>query len=215
LVSKRNRNRKTAEKIAKPAEKPAEKIAKPAEINVEQILTAVTQKVVEVLKPDLEQKVTAVQTALSNQIKAEMQDLREHLPTLPQQPVESDGSQPPTPEGTQPPTVDPLSQTPQTPQTQNQQLVSSLLPLMSQFIKPANSNNELMSMFMQTAMRKEMSKATMSDWLQEAVMKKFANEFLQTDYPSDVESATKHFMKPIRDIGVRAEQAKQASENKQ
>ena len=95
MVSKRNRNRKTAEKIAKPAEKPAEKIAKPAEINVDQILTAVTKKVVEVLKPDLEQKVTAVQTALSNQIKAEMQDLREHLPSLPQQPVE----QPDQPEG--------------------------------------------------------------------------------------------------------------------
>ena len=206
MVSKRNRNRKTAEKVVQPAEKPAE-------INVEQILTAVTQKVVEVLKPDLEQKVTAVQTSLSNQIKAEMQDLREHLPSLPQQPVESDVSQPPTPEGT-PTTPDPLSQTPQTPQTQNQQLISSLLPLMSQIIKPQNSNNELMSMFMQTAMRKEMSKATMSDWLQEAVMKKFANEFLQTDYPKDVESATQHFMKPIRDIGVRAEQ-KKASENKQ
>ena len=66
MVSKRNRNRKTAEKVIQPAEKPAE-------INVEQILTAVTQKVVEVLKPDLEQKVTAVQTTLSNQIKAEMQ----------------------------------------------------------------------------------------------------------------------------------------------
>ena len=207
MVSKRNRDRKTAEKIAKPAEKPAEKIAKPAEINIEQILTAVTQKVVEVLKPDLEQKVTAVQTSLSNQIKAEMQDLREHLPSLPQQPVET----PDQPEGTQPPsTPDPLGQPP----SQNQQLASTILPLLAQAIKPANSNNELMSMFMQTAMRKEMSKATMSDWLQEAVMKKFANEFLQTDYPSDVESATKHFMKPIRDIGVRAEQ-KQASENKQ
>ena len=207
MVSKRNRDRKTAEKIAKPAEKPAEKIAKPAEINIEQILTAVTQKVVEVLKPDLEQKVTAVQTSLSNQIKAEMQDLREHLPSLPQQPIET----PDLPEGTQPPTPDPLGQPP----SQNQQLASTILPLLAQAIKPANSNNELMSMFMQTAMRKEMSKATMSDWLQEAVMKKFANEFLQTDYPSDVESATKHFMKPIRDIGVRAEQAKQASENKQ
>jgi len=210
LVSKRNRNRKTAEKIAKPAEKPAEKIAKPAQINIEQILTAVTQKVVEVLKPDLEQKVTAVQTSLSNQIKAEMQDLREHLPSLPQQPIET----PDQPEGTQPPSTPDQPEGTQ-PQTQNQQLASTLLPLMAQFIKPANSNNELMSMFMQTAMRKEMSKATMSDWLQEAVMKKFANEFLQTDYPSDVESATKHFMKPIRDIGVRAEQAKQASENKQ
>jgi len=207
LVSKRNRDRKTAEKIAKPAEKPAEKIAKPAEINIEQILTAVTQKVVEVLKPDLEQKVTAVQTSLSNQIKAEMQDLREHLPSLPQQPIET----PDQPEGTQPPTPDPLGQPP----SQNQQLASTILPLLAQAIKPANSNNELMSMFMQTAMRKEMSKATMSDWLQEAVMKKFANEFLQTDYPSDVESATKHFMKPIRDIGVRAEQAKKESENKQ
>ena len=196
MVSKRNRDRKTAEKIAKPAE-----------INIEQILTAVTQKVVEVLKPDLEQKVTAVQTSLSNQIKAEMQDLREHLPSLPQQPIET----PDQPEGTQPPTPDPLGQPP----SQNQQLASTILPLLAQAIKPANSNNELMSMFMQTAMRKEMSKATMSDWLQEAVMKKFANEFLQTDYPSDVESATKHFMKPIRDIGVRAEQAKQASENKQ
>ena len=200
MVSKRNRNRKTAEKVVQPAEKPAE-------INVEQILTAVTQKVVEVLKPDLEQKVTAVQTSLSNQIKAEMQDLREHLPSLPQQPVEL--------EGTQPPTTDPLSPTPQLPpQTQNQQLASTLLPLLAQAIRPANSNNELMSMFMQTAMRKEMSKATMSDWLQEAVMKKFANDFLQTDLPTDVESATKHFMKPIRDIGVRAEQKKQ-SENKQ
>ena len=203
MVSKRNRNRKTAEKVVQPAEKPAE-------INVEQILTAVTQKVVEVLKPDLEQKVTAVQTSLSNQIKAEMQDLREHLPSLPQQPIESDGSQPPTPEGT-PQTPNPLAQTPQ---TQNQQLASTLLPLVAQAIRPANSNNELMSMFMQTAMRKEMSKATMSDWLQEAVMKKFANDFLQTDLPTDVESATKHFMKPIRDIGVRAEQKKQ-SENKQ
>ena len=203
MVSKRNKHRKTAEKVAQPAEKPAE-------INVEQILTAVTQKVVEVLKPDLEQKVTAVQTTLSNQIKAEMQDLREHLPTLPQQPVDQPDQ---TPEGT-PTTPDPLSQTPQTPQTQNQQLISSLLPLMSQVFKPANSNNELMSMFMQTAMRKEMSKATMSDWLQEAVMRKFANDFLQTDYPKDVESATQHFMKPIRDIGVRAEQ-KKASENKQ
>jgi len=200
LVSKRNRNRKTAEKVVQPAEKPAE-------INVEQILTTVTQQVVKVLKPDLEQKVTAVQTALSNQIKAEMQDLREHLPSLPQQPVEL--------EGTQPPTTDPLSPTPQLPpQTQNQQLASTLLPLLAQAIRPANSNNELMSMFMQTAMRKEMSKATMSDWLQEAVMKKFANDFLQTDLPTDVESATKHFMKPIRDIGVRAEQ-KKASENKQ
>ena len=203
MVSKRNRNRKTAEKVVQPAEKPAE-------INVEQILTTVTQQVVKVLKPDLEQKVTAVQTALSNQIKAEMQDLREHLPSLPQQPVEQPDH---TPEGT-PPTTDPLSQTPQIPQTQNQQLISSLLPLMSQIIKPQNSNNELMSMFMQTAMRKEMSKATMSDWLQEAVMRKFANDFLQTDYPKDVESATQHFMKPIRDIGVRAEQKKQ-SENKQ
>ena len=204
MVSKRNRNRKTAEKVAQPAEKPAEK---PAEINVEQILTAVTQKVVEVLKPDLEQKVTAVQTSLSNQIKAEMQDLREHLPSLPQQPVESDGSQPPTPELN-------IEPQPATPQTQNQQLASTLLPLLAQVIRPTNSNNELMSMFMQTAMRKEMSKATMSDWLQEAVMKKFANDFLQTDLPTDVESATKHFMKPIRDIGVRAEQ-KQQSENKQ
>jgi len=211
LVSKRNRDRKTAEKIAKPAEKPAEKIAKPAEINVEQILTAVTQKVVEVLKPDLEQKVTAVQTSLSNQIKAEMQDLREHLPSLPQQPIE----QPDLPTTAIPDPLSQTSQTPPQPQSQNQQLVSSLLPLFAQVLKPNNSNNELMSMFMQTAMRKEMSKATMSDWLQEAVMKKFANEFLQTDYPSDVESATKHFMKPIRDIGVRAEQAKQQSENKQ
>ena len=204
MVSKRNKHRKTAEKVAQPAEKPAE-------INVEQILTAVTQKVVEVLKPDLEQKVTAVQTTLSNQIKAEMQDLREHLPTItPPSTEQPSTEQPQTPEGT-PATPDPLSQTPQ---TQNQQLISSLLPLMSQIIKPANSNNELMSMFMQTAMRKEMSKATMSDWLQEAVMRKFANDFLQTDYPKDVESATQHFMKPIRDIGVRAEQ-KKASENKQ
>ena len=140
-----------------------------------------------------------------------MQDLREHLLSLPQQPIEQPDQ---TPEGT-PQTPNPLAQTPQLPpQTQNQQLASTLLPLLAQAIKPANSNNELMSMFMQTAMRKEMSKATMSDWLQEAVMKKFANDFLQTDLPTDVESATKHFMKPIRDIGVRAEQKKQ-SENKQ
>ena len=204
MVSKRNKHRKTAEKVTQPAEKPAE-------IDVEQILTAVTKKVVEVLKPDLEQKVTAVQTALSNQIKAEMQDLREHLPTLPQPPVEQPDH---TAEIGTPSTPDPISQTPQTPQTQNQQLIGSLLPYMAQLIKPQNSNNELMSMFMQTAMRKEMSKATMSDWLQEAVMRKFANDFLQTDYPKDVESATQHFMKPIRDIGVRAEQ-KKASENKQ
>ena len=197
MVSKRNRDRKTAESIDTPAEKPAESI------NAEQIVG----KVIEVLKPDMTQKIEAIQTSLSNQIKAEMQDLREHLPSLPQQPVEL--------EGTQPPTTDPLSPTPQLPpQTQNQQLASTILPLLAQAIKPQNSNNELMSMFMQTAMRKEMSKATMSDWLQEAVMKKFANDFLQTDLPTDVESATKHFMKPIRDIGVRAEQ-KKASENKQ
>ena len=208
MVSKRNRNRKTAEKIVQPAEKPAEK---PAEVNVEQLLQVVTQKVVEILKPDLEQKVTAVQTTLSNQIKAEMQDLREHLPTITPPPIE----QPQTPEGT-PQTPDPLSQI--NPQSQNGQLANTLLPLLMQAIKPANPNNELMSMYMQTAMRKEMSKATMTDWLQEAVMKKFANDFLQTDYPSDVKATQEHLMKPLRDMGQRAMQnahMKQESEKKQ
>ena len=70
MVSKRNRNRKTAESIDTPAEKPAESI------NAEQIVG----KVIEVLKPDMTQKIEAIQTSLSNQIKAEMQDLRKHLP---------------------------------------------------------------------------------------------------------------------------------------
>lgn len=213
MVSKRNRqgnkSRKTAEKVVQPAEKPAE-------VNVEQLLTIVTQKVVEVLKPDLEQKVTAVQTTLSNQIKAEMQDLREHLPTItPPSTEQPQTEQPQTPEGT-PQTPDPLSQI--NPQSQNGQLANTLLPLLMQAIKPANPNNELMSMYMQTAMRKEMSKATMTDWLQEAVMKKFANDFLQTEYPTDVKATQDHLMKPLRDMGVRAMQnahMKQESEKKQ
>ena len=209
MVSKRNRNRKTAEKIAKPADKPAEKIAKPAEINIEQILTAVTQKVVEVLKPDLQQKIEAVQTSLSNQIKAEMQDLREHLPSLPQQPIQD---QPIPPQ-------QPISQLPREtqtdPQNPQQNMAGQILPLLLQAIRPADSSSELMKMFLQTQMRTSMSKTTYADWFQEEMMKKMAKDYLGTSIPDSVQKSSEHFMKPIRDIGVRAEQAKQESENKQ
>ena len=69
MVSERNRHRKTAEKIDKPAEKLAESL------NVKQIINAV----VEVLKPDLQQKIEGIETSLSNQIKTEMQDLRSRM----------------------------------------------------------------------------------------------------------------------------------------
>ena len=204
MVSKRNRDRKTAEKIVKPAEKPAD-------INVEELLSNITKKVVDVLRPDLEQKVTAVQTSLSNQIKAEMQDLREHLPTLPQQPI---------PDQPVPPTQHLSPQLPRETETNpnanpNQALAGQIVPLLMQAIRPADSGNELMKLFMQTQMRNSMSKTTYADWFQEEMMKKMAKDYLGTSIPDSVQKSSEHFMKPIRDIGVRADLAKQQSENKQ
>ena len=198
MVSKRNRNRKTAESIDTPAEKPAESI------NAEQIVG----KVIEVLKPDMTQKIEAIQTSLSNQIKAEMQDLREHLPDLPQQPQQPI---PPT-QHLSPPLPRETETTPNT--NPNQALAGQIVPLLMQAIRPNDSGQELMKLFMQTQMRNSMSKTTYADWFQEEMMKKMAKDYLGTSIPDSVQKSSEHFMKPIRDIGVRAEQ-KKASENKQ
>ena len=199
MVSKRNRNRKTAESIDTPAEKPAESI------NAEQIVG----KVIEVLKPDMTQKIEAIQTSLSNQIKAEMQDLREHLPDLPQQPQQPI---PPT-QHLSPPLPRETETTPNT--NPNQALAGQIMPLLLQAIRPQDSTSELMKMFLQTQMRNSMSKTTYADWFQEEMMKKMAKDYLNTSVPDNVQKSSDHFMKPIRDIGVRADQAKQQSENKQ
>ena len=196
MVSKRNRNRKTAENIDTPAEKPAESI------NAEQIVS----KVIEVLKPDMTQKIEAIQTSLSNQIKAEMQDLREHLPSLP--PQQSEQPIPPT-QHLSPPLPRETETTP------NKALAGQIMPLLLQAIRPADSGNELMKLFMQTQMRNSMSKTTYADWFQEEMMKKMAKDYLGTSIPDSVQKSSEHFMKPIRDIGVRADLAKQQSENKQ
>ena len=199
MVSKRNRNRKTAESIDTPAEKPAESI------NAEQIVG----KVIEVLKPDMTQKIEAIQTSLSNQIKAEMQDLREHLPDLPQQPQQPI---PPT-HHLSPPLPRETETTPNA--NPNQALAGQIMPLLLQAIRPADSGNELMKLFMQTQMRNSMSKTTYADWFQEEMMKKMAKDYLGTSIPDSVQKSSEHFMKPIRDIGVRADLAKQQSEAKQ
>ena len=86
--------------------------------------------------------------------------------------------------------------------------------MLMQALRPNNSGQELMNMYIQTSLRKEMSKATYADWFQEAMMKKMATDYLGTQIPDTVQKSSDHFMKPIRDIGVRAEQ-KQQSENKQ
>jgi len=200
MVSKRNRNRKTAESIDTPAEKPAESI------NAEQIVG----KVIEVLKPDMTQKIEAIQTSLSNQIKAEMQDLREHLPSLP--PQQSEQPIPPT-QHLSPPLPRETETTPNT--NPNQALAGQIVPLLMQAIRPNDSGQELMKLFMQTQMRNSMSKTTYADWFQEEMMKKMAKDYLGTSIPDSVQKSSEHFMKPIRDIGVRADLAKQQSENKQ
>jgi len=202
LVSKRNRDRKTAESIDTPAEKPAESI------NAEQIVG----KVIEVLKPDMTQKIEAIQTSLSNQIKAEMQDLREHLPDLPQQPQQPQQPIPPT-QHLSPQLPRETETTPNT--NPNQALAGQIMPLLLQAIRPADSGNELMKLFMQTQMRNSMSKTTYADWFQEEMMKKMAKDYLGTSIPDSVQKSSEHFMKPIRDIGVRADLAKQQSEAKQ
>ena len=199
MVSKRNRDRKTAEKVEDTTEK-----------TVDSAVTAIVQKVVDVLKPDLQQKIEAIQTSLSNQIKTEMQDLRSHLPTLPSQPT------PEMPRETQIPPTENTQPLPQTdPQNPNQNMAGQILPLLLQAIRPADSSSELMKMFLQTQMRTSMSKTTYADWFQEEMMKKMAKDYLGTSIPDSVQKSSEHFMKPIRDIGVRAEQAKQQSENKQ
>ena len=202
MVSKRNRDRKTAESIDTPAEKPAESI------NAEQIVG----KVIEVLKPDMTQKIEAIQTSLSNQIKAEMQDLREHLPDLPQQPQQPQQPIPPT-QHLSPQLPRETETTPNT--NPNQALAGQIMPLLLQAIRPADSGNELMKLFMQTQMRNSMSKTTYADWFQEEMMKKMAKDYLGTSIPDSVQKSSEHFMKPIRDIGVRADLAKQQSEAKQ
>ena len=195
MVSKRNRDRKTAEKIDTPTES----------VNAEQIVS----KVIEVLKPDMTQKIEAIQTSLSNQIKAEMQDLREHLPALPQQPQQPI---PPT-QHLSPPLPRETETTPNA--NPNQALAGQIMPLLLQAIRPSDSGNELMKLFMQTQMRNSMSKTTYADWFQEEMMKKMAKDYLGTSIPDSVQKSSEHFMKPIRDIGVRADLAKQQSENKQ
>ena len=89
------------------------------------------------------------------------------------------------------------------------------MPLLLQAIRPADSGNELMILFMQTQMRNSMSKTTYADWFQEEMMKKMAKDYLGTSIPDSVQKSSEHFMKPIRDIGVRADLAKQQSEAKQ
>ena len=207
MVTKGNKSRKTSKKIDSPSEKP--------EVNLEEVMSKLTQKVqqqvVDTLRPDLQKKIEEISQQLSKQLQTEMKDLRSQIP-----PHQSDTYTPPTDET--PPsnyTVPPVNN-PSMPvdPSQNQNTVAQLLPMLMQALRPNNSGQELMNMYIQTSLRKEMSKATYADWFQEAMMKKMATDYLGTQIPDTVQKSSDHFMKPIRDIGVRAEQ-KQQSENKQ
>ena len=87
----------------------------------------------------------------------------------------------------------------------------TVLNIAAQVLRPKDSANELMKMFLQTQMRNSMSKTNYGDWIQEELMKKFANEFLGKDLPAATKATSDHFMKPIREMGIRAEQQKQAA----
>ena len=202
MVTKGNKSRKTSKKIDSPSEKP--------EVNLEEVMSKLTQKVqqqvVDTLRPDLQKKIEEISQQLSKQLQTEMKDLRSQI-TPPQ---ESTDETPPS-NYTVPPVNNPSM--PVDP-SQNQNQIAQILPMLMQALRPNNSGQELMNMYIQTSLRKVMSKATYADWFQEAMMKKMATDYLGTQIPDTVQKSSDHFMKPIRDIGVRAEQ-KQQSENKQ
>jgi len=209
LVSKGNKHREK-NKIDTPSKK---------ELSIEDIIPTIVKKVVETLKPDMDKQLTAVNTQLEanlkiieeklgNQITTEIKDVRTQLPSPPT--AQTNDETPPT-NYTVPPTNNPSIPIEQ-PQSN---IAGQILPLLMQAIRPQDSTSELMKMFLQTQMRNSMSKTTYADWFQEEMMKKMAKDYLNTSVPDNVQKSSDHFMKPIRDIGVRADQAKQQSENKQ
>ena len=238
MVSKRNTNRKKAEKPIKEnpvKDNPKEQWEKetydtqPPPTEQEKrnkefadFKQAIISEIIAVLKPDMENKLNMISTSLetkvgeiSKQINSEMSDIRTHL----SQPSTS-GNGSDIMENIPPPNEQPIT----TPPIQNQQslqgqlgnndMLMTLLQVASQVLRPQDNTSELMKMFLQTQMRNSMSKTNYGDWIQEELMKKFANDFLGKELPASTKATSDHFMKPIRDMGLRAEQQKQKEAEK-
>ena len=234
MVSKRNTNRKKTKKPIKEnpvKDNPKEQWEKekydtqppPTEQEIRKkefadFKQAIITEIIAVLKPDMEKKLTIISTSMENklgeiskQINTEMTDIRNHFtqpPTTDNGNMESVMAQP-----DEQPTTTPPIQSQQSLQggTNKDELMMTLLNIAAQVFRPKDSSNELMKMFLQTQMRNSMSKTNYGDWIQEELMKKFANEFLGKELPAATKATSDHFMKPIREMGIRAEQQKQAA----
>jgi hypothetical protein len=232
MVSKGNTNRKKAEKPIKEnpvKDNPKEQWEKekydtqppPTEQEIRKkefadFKQAIITEIIAVLKPDMEKKLNVISTSMENklaeiskQINTEMTDIRTHL-AQPQTTGNGDSMENMTPPDEQPTTTPPIqSQQSLQGQQGNNDMIMTLLQVASQVLRPQDNTSELMKMFLQTQMRNNMSKTNYGDWIQEELMKKFANDFLGKDLPASVQATSSHFMKPIRETGLRAEQQKQ------
>ena len=236
MVSKRNTNRKKTEKPIKensnkdnPKEawekekydtQPQPTVEEKRKKEFADFKQVIISEIINVLKPDMEKKLNIISTSMetklgeiSKQISTEMTDIRNHFaqpPTTDNGNMESVMAQP----DEEQPTTTPPIQSQQSLQGQlgnKDELMMTVLNIAAQVLRPKDSSNELMKMFLQTQMRNSMSKTNYGDWIQEELMKKFANEFLGKDLPAATKATSDHFMKPIREMGIRAEQQKQAA----
>ena len=172
-----------------PKEAPKEEPKKEA-LNIEQLVNGITQNVVNILKPDMEKKIES----LSQQIATEMQDIRRNIPQ---------------PQTYEPQTVESLPQQPtENPQQPQSNIVEQLLPLVAHLIKPAPANPqqaELMNVFIQSMVRNQLSKMNTADFIQEEMTKKMTKDMFGTTVPESVTNTNKHYMKPLRDVGNKAQ----------
>ena len=219
MVTKGNSTRK---KDLKEDSKPKEVAEPKPEINLAEIIQTLREQIVSELKPDMEKRLTAIDEQikansqdLAKQISEEIKDIRSNLP------------QPQIPQPDMQQKADVLSQ-PEIPEGQPQPLASDRqsmllevgLRLVEKILMPKapQTNAQMFQTFEQATIRKNMADISMDDYINQAVKKQVVKQILGNGFNEDEYQKAKmtgdHYMKPLRDVGINAEKAKQAEQLK-
>lgn len=219
MVTKGNINRK---KNLKEDSKPHVEEKNP-QVSIDQIIQGVTQKVISELKPDIdlikqntEKQLNAISEQLAKQIATEVKDIRSNLSQQPQPSMQEKAdvlSQPEISTGEMP-TGQPQ---PDSSMNLTELLIRAGLQYFTSQQRP-QTNQGMFQTFEQASIRKNMADMSMDDYINRAVKQQVVKKILGSGFDEaeykKAEMTADHYMKPLRDVGVNAEKAKQAEQLK-
>ena len=149
--------------------------------------------VVNVLKPQMDIAINAKFDEIKTLFVNEMRDIR---------------AQQPQPEFNQPPQLQQPMVSP-VPQQQPMDLMTTILPLISNLIKPQESSNSMSNLLAEAMMRKMLSDTSRSEVLNQAVMNfMFKQIFKDENALSEYNKTADTFMSPITKFGSIKEKTK-------